>query len=281
MKKVLRKIIIFCASFFFKILNTVPGGKIFLDQMSKDNMSSAIKINHNNHTFVFSTPNILNHFRAITFSSKEPETLDWIDKIPNGEVLWDIGANVGLYSIYAAKTKKCIVYSFEPSVFNLEILSRNIYLNQLQNDITIIPLPLSENLKKNSLNMSNTEWGGALSTFGENYGHDGKKIFKKFQFSTIGISIDETVKLLKIPIPKYLKIDVDGIEQLILKGAKKNLLQIKSILIEVNDDFIEQRDTINKILKNAGFKLREKKHSEMFEGNKSFGNVYNQIWDRT
>ncbi len=281
MKKALRKIIIFCSSFFFKILNIAPGGRIFLDQISKENMSSIRKINHKNHTFFFSTPNILNNFRAMTFSSKEPETLEWIDRMPIGEVFWDIGANVGLYSIYAAKTKKCIVYSFEPSVFNLELLSRNIYLNKLQNKITIIPLPLSDHLKKNSLIMSNTDWGGAMSTFGENYGHDGKKINKKFQFSTIGISIDEIVRLLKVPIPKYLKIDVDGIEQLILKGAKKNLSQIKSILIEVNDDFIEQRDSVSQILQNAGFKLKEKKHSEMFEGDKSFSNVYNQIWDRT
>ena len=44
----------------------------------------------------FSVPNELNYFRVNTFSSKEPETLDWIDTLKPGTVLWDIGANIGL-----------------------------------------------------------------------------------------------------------------------------------------------------------------------------------------
>ena len=40
-------------------------------------------------------------------------TLDWIDSIEKGSVFWDIGANVGLYGIYAAIKKDCIVYAFE------------------------------------------------------------------------------------------------------------------------------------------------------------------------
>jgi len=73
------------------------------------------------------------------FATKEPETLEWIDRIPEKSVLWDIGANVGLYSCYAAKARGCRVFAFEPSVFNLEILARNIFLNQLTDQITIVP----------------------------------------------------------------------------------------------------------------------------------------------
>ena len=47
--------------------------------------------------------NEINYFRATTFETKEPETLEWIDTIPKNSVLWDIGANVGLYSLYAAR----------------------------------------------------------------------------------------------------------------------------------------------------------------------------------
>ena len=63
-------------------------------------------------------------------------------------IFWDIGANVGLYSIYAAKLKNCEVYAFEPSVFNLEVLSKNIFLNKLTDNITTISLPLTNHIKK-------------------------------------------------------------------------------------------------------------------------------------
>ena len=95
-----------------------------------------------------SVPNELNYFRVNTFSSKEPETLDWIDTLKPGTVLWDIGANIGLYSVYAAK-RGLEVVSFEPSVFNLELLARNINLNHLEKEITIFSYPISE---KNGLN---------------------------------------------------------------------------------------------------------------------------------
>ena len=121
---------------------------------------SALKrINHQGLEMCFSVPNELNHFRATTFSTKEPETLEWIDGLPEGCVLWDIGANVGLYTVYAALRKKCHIVAFEPSVFNLELLSRNLYLNGLHQQVTLLPLALSDKMGSNLLHMTSTEWG--------------------------------------------------------------------------------------------------------------------------
>ena len=78
----------------------------------------------------FHCNNTATHMRAETLFTKEPETLAWIDTIPHGSVLWDIGANIGIYSLYAAKTRNCTVYAFEPSIFNLEVLGRNIFINE-------------------------------------------------------------------------------------------------------------------------------------------------------
>ena len=69
--------------------------------------------------------------RANTFSSKEPETLEWIDSMQKKSILWDVGANVGTYSCYAAKKMELQVFAFEPSVFNLSLLAQNIYMNNL------------------------------------------------------------------------------------------------------------------------------------------------------
>lgn len=236
-------------------------------------------VKHEGVEIILSTPNSLNEFRASSFSVKEPETLEWIDQIPSGSVVWDIGANVGLYSCYAAKKRGCRVFSFEPSIFNLELLARNIFNNQLQDLITIVPLPLSESLSVNKLNMSSTEWGGALSTFGYDFGHDGEKMNKVFEFSTIGISMVDAVKLLNIPQPDYIKLDVDGIEHLILKGGESVLENVKGILIEINDDFEKQAGDAMQYLEKSGLVLKEKRHAEYFE-NTIFNKTFNQIWQR-
>jgi FkbM family methyltransferase len=218
--------------------------------------------------------------RVSTFSTKEPETLEWIDAIPEGAVLWDIGANVGLYSCYAAKSRKCRVFSFEPSVFNLELLARNIFINDLVDRVVIIPFPLSDALKVSTLNMTSTDWGGALSTFGEEYGDDGKAMNKLFEFSSIGMTMDDVVRLLNIPQPSHIKMDVDGLEHLILSGGQSVLRNVSELAIEVNEDFVEQSENVTRHCSDAGLVFKEKRHSAMFNNNARFGQTYNQVWFR-
>lgn len=260
-------------------MGVIPGGRYLYGQIVSNAMGRTQKINHHGVSLVFTIPNPLNKYRADTFSTKEPETLEWIDGIPKGSVVWDVGANVGLYSCYAAKKRGCRVFAFEPSVFNLELLARNIFLNVLAEQITIIPLPLSDALAVNRLNMTSTEWGGALSTFGQEYGHDGKTLIKVFEFPTIGLSMVDAVKLLKIPQPDYIKMDVDGIEHLILKGGIPVLLNTKGILIEINDKFVSQAREADLYLQQAGFSLKEKRHADYFDTIATAAKyTYNQIW---
>ncbi|OGQ55224.1 MAG: methyltransferase [Deltaproteobacteria bacterium RIFCSPLOWO2_02_FULL_53_8] len=257
---------------------TSPGRYVYA-QIVGNAMSRTQTVNHRGLSLIFSIPNALNQYRADSFSSKEPETLEWIDGIPNGSIIWDIGANVGLYSCYSAKQRGCRVFAFEPSVFNLELLARNIFLNGLAEQITIVPLPLSDMLAVNKLNMTSTEWGGALSTFGQEYGYDGKTMNKVFEFPTIGISMVDAVEFLKIPQPDYIKMDVDGIEHLILKGGMPVLSSVKGILIEINDKFTTQANDASTYLQQAGFSLKEKRHAETFDtGIAQY--TFNQIWGR-
>ena len=128
--------------------------------------------------------------------------------------------------------------------------------------------------------MTSTNWGGALFTFGENYGDDGKNMSSIFEFSTVGLSMDQTVQILNLPLPTHIKMDVDGLEHFILSGGETVLKQVTQLAIEVNEGFVEQSEKVKKHCKKAGLIFKEERHSEIFESDARFQNAYNQIWYR-
>jgi FkbM family methyltransferase len=276
MKNLIKNTVKSSIKFIIKYLGKTVVGRYVYRQLIDDAMSQTQTTMYKDIKLNFTVPNTLNKYRIDTYSTKEPETLEWIDAISEGSILWDIGANVGLYSCYAAKARNCQVFAFEPSVFNLELLARNLFINGLSEQVTIIPLPLSDKLSINCLNMSTTEWGGALSTFGESYGQDGNSLEKVFTFNTIGLSMTDLISHLNLPMPDYIKMDVDGIEHLILKGGDAVLKNVKGILIEINEDFDKQIEDSTRYLSEAGLVFKEKRHAEEFNGSASF----NQIWTR-
>ena len=222
---------------------------------------------YNGITLTFSCPTQVAAYRARTFASKEPETLEWLDGLSG--VFWDVGANVGLYSIYFAKRHNVRAFAFEPSVFNLELLARNIHRNGA--DVAVMPFALFSATKVDVLRMSTMEHAGALSSFGVDYGWEGTKLAVDFEYSTLGISVDDAVAL-GIPAPNHLKIDVDGVEHEILAGAKGALRSVSSVLVELNDRFAEQAVTARRLLSEAGLALAR----DVREGD----GTHNEIWRR-
>jgi FkbM family methyltransferase len=235
----------------------------------------------------FFIPNQLTDWRIETFFTKEPETLEWIDNFEKKDkiVFWDIGANIGLYSIYSVlRNENVSTISFEPSTSNLRVLSRNISINNLENKIKILSAPLS-NKENQFLTMNEGDFveGGALNTFGENYDFAGELFDSKMKYKILGTTIKNLLDNNILEIPNYIKIDVDGIEHLILEGAGKYLKdkKIKSLSIEINEDFKEQYNKVIEIMDQNEFKLLHKKHNdEMFNESKKFSKVFNYVFIR-
>jgi len=228
------------------------------------------------------TPNSLCLFRAETFSSKEPETLSWIEEFGKDEaVLFDIGANIGLYSVYHNKLNNGISVAFEPSFLNLKLLLKNININKCQNLTSVVTNPLSNRTGLSNFKYGSNEEGGALSAFGVEFGFDGQRIDNNLDVNVIGFSLDQMLSdKLITTVPNLVKLDVDGIEHLIIEGAKNTLTHpnCKSILVEVNDNFEEQANKVASLLISYGYSLRDKLHGELGAACPTFGNTYNQIW---
>ena len=77
----------------------------------------------------YSVSNETTLWRAQTLLKKEPVTINWIRSFEKNSIFYDVGANVGMYSIFAAIVSKCNVYSFEPESNNFQILMENIVTN--------------------------------------------------------------------------------------------------------------------------------------------------------
>ena len=225
-----------------------------------------IKIKKNNVIYKFYSLSLMTKTRYNTMFTKEIDTIKWIDKFENNKVFWDIGANVGIYTIYyAKKNNNNKVYCFEPSVFNLEILARNIFMNEIRHNTYLIPLCLNDKNNLDYFNMNNTTYGGALSGFAVEYDEYFNKRNINFSYITNSISSDAFLKMYGLPVPDYIKIDVDGIEHLILEGSKNILSNktLKSVLVENPTN----SDRINLIMTSNEFKLKNT-------------NGNNQIWYR-
>ena len=82
-----------------------------------------------------------------------------------GEVFFDIGANVGAYSLVASKflDGDLKVYAFEPSFVTFSQLCRNIQLNALSSSIIPLQIVLAEQTGMETLNYSNLDPGGRVA----------------------------------------------------------------------------------------------------------------------
>ena len=225
------------------------------------------------------TPNKLTRFRATTFASKEPETLTWIESFDTGAVFWDVGANVGIYTIYAALKVQAKVIAFEPSVFNLEILTRNIVLNDLENSVTISPLPLNVKSEVGSFHLQQATWGGALSQFGQKKQLEEFESSDNFNYQMISLTMDHMCDSIGLYRPDCLKIDVDGNEYLILEGGQNILKTVKTVLVEVDDNMLMEAAKTAELLSRAGLTLVGKYQQDYLKMTKYAG-LHNQIWRR-
>lgn len=210
-------------------------------------------------------------WRARTFFTEEPDTIEWLDGLQESDVLWDVGANVGLYSIYAAKFRKCLVYAFEPESQNYALLMDNISLNNIRSGLNANCVALAEEEKFGTLTVPFITKGGAYNLFRPSNGapNDVPESVRAAQtFWTkdrvtqgiFGCSIDALVSRHNFTPPTHIKIDVDGIEYKIVEGARQTLdnPRLRSLLIELNEKS-ELDAQVPKILEQHGFRLLKKR----------------------
>lgn len=185
---------------------------------------------------VFLTPNTHCAWRVDTLYTKEPDTIAWITTMGEGDVLYDVGANMGQYSMLAAK-RGVRVHAFEPDSQNFALLCRNIAVNKLGHLITPWPIALSDTEGLDIFYVTQLMAGGSCNTFGEQVDFHLKP--KEFSFAQgcYGTKLDKIGQHHEYPT--HIKIDVDGLEHKVLAGAQFTLPTVKSVLVETNTKLAE------------------------------------------
>lgn len=193
---------------------------------------------------------------------KEPWTVRWIESwVAPGHVLYDVGANVGAFSLLAALTggDATRVYAFEPAFMNFSSLCRNVILNRCADRIVPLPIALGRETRMVSFEYADLSEGSALHNLGDAIDYRGEPFRSRFSQQVPAWSIDDLRAAFSLPAPNHMKIDVDGAELDVLLGAAKTLddPRMISVLLELCP-LRTPEDHASQLLRGRGFRLVER-----------------------
>ncbi|MEM7200591.1 MAG: FkbM family methyltransferase [Planctomycetota bacterium] len=204
----------------------------------------------------YAETNDLIYGRVLTLYTKEPTTIPWLETMRPDEVLVDIGATIGLYSVFAAVVAGCRVYSFEPEALNYAELNKNIYLNDLHGRVSAYCLAMSDEQRVGHLHLGAFGAGYSHHDFNQNtwtkdmvFGRGTTKKEQRVQQGSVSTSLDALVASGAVPPPSHIKIDVDGLEHRVMAGCRETLRHpdLKTVLLEVDFSIPECRTLIEEM----------------------------------
>jgi FkbM family methyltransferase len=178
----------------------------------------------------------------------EPGTLSWIDSFSSEDIFYDIGANVGIYSLYAAKKMAVNSIAFEPNPFSHGVLAKNIGLNQIGDKVIPLTIAVGNKTEQATFGLSGMEAGSVGNAIAET-----ENVGEAMTLGVLSMRLDELISTFSLPSPTHIKLDVDGLEPGILKGAKNTISRpsLRSVLVEFRTHDEEGRRLIHQLLTDA------------------------------
>ena len=191
----------------------------------------------------------------------ETDTREWLDNISvdGATMLWDIGAHVGTYSLYAALRCDMQVLAFEPQAASYALLNETIERVGMDSRIVAYQIAFDSNTKLGRLNQADTGAGAGMHGFNTEKDQFDQPIATKFRQGAIGFSVDDFVQQFSPPLPTHVKIDVDGLELGILRGGAKTFSapSVRSIIVELQGSDERQAEIV-RLMAELGFMAEPK-----------------------
>jgi FkbM family methyltransferase len=213
--------------------------------------------------YVFLCPGWHQFKRAYRMLSREEGTVAWISgEARAGDVFYDIGANVGIFTLYAGRrVRPGVVYAFEPHLANAVSLLDNVRENGLHDVVKVFSCALSDHAGFFEFAYGDFRAGTSFSQLGERADEATRAARAESPELKFATTIDSLIDDGTIRPPDLVKIDVDGQELEILRGME-GLLRSgrapRAIQVEVN---VDERHDLTAFLAECGFELAERHHS--------------------
>jgi FkbM family methyltransferase len=230
-------------------------------QSLRRQLVQVVKVDDGQFTYRFRCETPVESWRARTLLEKEEGTVRWIrDSVRAGEVFYDIGANIGLYTVLAGCRlgPQGMVYAFEPHVGNVHSLLANVALNDLSGHVKILSCALHEEEGFFDFNYYSAEAGTSMSQLNDARDCHDRPFQPAFAEYKYAVTLDKLVSSGAVRPADHIKIDVDGNELLILRGMRGLLggtSAPRSIQVEIN---ARHKQELYGLLSELGYELTEK-----------------------
>jgi FkbM family methyltransferase len=245
-KSSLLRLYLFYQKHFF-----VQRGKFFLSNFLYKALGD-ICIKADNGVYLYLKANSSMDLSYLDHNPTYTDIMEHIDKLNEGDVFVDIGANVGYFSFYAAKRvgSKGKVYAFEPSDREYERLLKGIEKNNLTN---ILPFNVALTDHKGVVEFAIEPFHTGLNAMAVSNNDSSSR-------STIMKPCNRLDLVVKDTDVHLLKLDVEGAEYLVLKGSEALLAlqKIKKLVVEVTPGFLKKfgsgKEELFDMMKSMGYK---------------------------
>ena len=226
-----RVVRLLCRSIIFAL--RINGRSIFSNEFIQS-LDPKLEVEFENRKFWFRTGNGRLFWRVKTVLTEEPLMISWIKSMTPNDVVLDIGANVGMYTVLIA-SKVNAVYACELDALNVSILKENLYLNDLLRKVIIIPVACGKETEFVEVQFRSLTYGDALQLIagGDETQFSGSNPDNSGHIAPVlQMSLDALFRDAELVKPNKIKIDVDGNELTVLVGAAELLASASEIYFE-------------------------------------------------
>ena len=215
-----------------------------------------------NQKLTFRTGNGRLLWRAKSLLTEEPLMITWIRSMHRDDVVLDVGANVGIYTIPIAKRVQT-VYACELDPLNIAILKENMFLNGVTENVVVLPFACGDSAKIVDVKFRDVAYGDALQLIEGGDPQNTRLGHQNHSAKVVQFSLDDIFVKLDLSRPNKVKIDVDGNEITVLQGMKDLIRGANEVYFE--DSLSDSCREVVQFLLSTGF---EKYQSvEMFSKN--------------
>jgi len=257
-RRVLRSI---CVG-LIKVLN-LNGRTLFSNEFLQL-LDPKIEVEFENQRLIFRTGNGRLLWRAKSLLTEEPLMISWIKSMQSDDVVLDVGANVGMYTVPIAK-KVRTVYACELDPLNIAILKENLFLNSVSQNVVVLPFACGDSAKIVNVKFRDLAYGDALQLIEGGDPQNTRFGDRTHSAKVIQFSLDDIFAKLDLPRPNKIKIDVDGNELTVLQGIKDLIHSANEVYFE--DSLSDSCQAVVQYLLSVGFEKYQ--NVEMFSKNNS------------